>query len=101
MSRCQKKNESDRNEGYGVVWRAIFHLRRPTISTETTRPYTAIIPDMTTGIRDYRRLVVRKQHMGKKGAGKVSHLHDEFWLELTKPCNANTRFRCSIRSTDR
>ena len=35
---------------------AIFHdLPEPAIRTETTSPYTAIIPDMTTGIRDCRK----------------------------------------------
>ena len=29
-------------------------LRAPAISTDTTSPYTAMIPDMTTGIRDYQ-----------------------------------------------
>jgi hypothetical protein len=48
-----------------MAWRALYHLRLPAISTETTRPYTAIIPDMTTGMRDYRRMHCEKTIEGR------------------------------------
>ena len=43
---------------------AIFHdLRAPAIRTETTSPYTAIIPDMTTGMRDCGRPLASFEHI--------------------------------------
>ena len=57
-------------EGVALIWidygpmlklyveRGVLYLRPPAISTETTRPYTAIIPDMTTGMRDYLPLAL-------------------------------------------
>ena len=35
-------------------------LLAPDISTDTTRPYTAMIPDITTGMRDYDASVQRR-----------------------------------------
>jgi hypothetical protein len=30
------------------------NVQSPAISTDTTRPYTAMIPDITTGINDWK-----------------------------------------------
>ena len=52
--------------------RALDHLRFPAISTETTRPYTAMIPDMTTGIRDYTRTATRCEKTNSvDGTGRI------------------------------
>ena len=64
MASLFKMIQQSENENTFVIFR---DLRAPAIRTETTSPYTAIIPDMTTGMSDYsrNRLAYFEQHLKK------------------------------------
>ena len=59
--------------------------------TAITKPYTAMIPDMTTGIRLYGVRLDEEER---------GHFHDELWLECTNAGDTDSCFGCAICSTD-
>lgn len=63
----------------------------PAISTDTTRPYTAIIPDMTTGMSDWQGINYMFAYKWARG----THLHDKFRLERSKASNSYPCLRCA------
>lgn len=83
---------------HGYVVRVVGkHVRLPAISTDTTSPYTAIIPDITTGISDYTKPSV--SNCGFRGSC-LPDFHDQLWLERPESGDSNPGFRGAKRRPD-
>lgn len=59
----------------------------PDIRTDTTRPYTAMIPDMTTGMRDWVEERSDEAHAVEEVG---THFHDQFRSEGSETSNPDS-----------
>ena len=72
------------------------------IRTAITSESTAMIPDMTTGIRHFAGRVPRLDYVFQFDdlLLLIANLHDQVWPESTDTCDTNSRLCRAIRRSD-